>query len=136
MTTLAVCAIFRDEGPNLAESSVSSLPWESYDTSRVLTTAYRLSYDVVYIDGLHAFEQTLRDLLNAVSRLNPRRTAVRARGLRCRAYSARSISTDFDEVLHFFSRVEATPMGLSKTDLVANFITPGEKIVPVQIDSE
>jgi hypothetical protein len=29
------------------------------------------SFDVVYIDGLHTFEQTLRDLLNAALRLTP-----------------------------------------------------------------
>lgn len=28
-------------------------------------------FDVIYIDGLHTFEQSLRDLLNSIARLNP-----------------------------------------------------------------
>jgi capsular polysaccharide biosynthesis protein len=28
-------------------------------------------FDVIYLDGLHTFEQTLRDLLNSIGRLNP-----------------------------------------------------------------
>jgi hypothetical protein len=29
-------------------------------------------FDVIYIDGLHTFEQVFRDLLNSIARLNPK----------------------------------------------------------------
>jgi len=34
-------------------------------------THEQTKFDVIYIDGLHTFEQTLRDLLNSIARLNP-----------------------------------------------------------------
>ncbi|MFD1950054.1 class I SAM-dependent methyltransferase [Sphingomonas arantia] len=50
--------------PELANCEFHEVPSDEFFAKRPMTAA---KFDVVFIDGLHTFDQTLRDLLNAVS---------------------------------------------------------------------
>lgn len=54
--------------PANAACSYHALPSDEYFAS---TAGADELFDVIFVDGLHTFDQTLRDLLNALSRLRP-----------------------------------------------------------------
>lgn len=60
----------RSGGPGVEYHQVTS---DEYFASRVDPGE---QFDVIYLDGLHVFEQTLRDLMNALAHLQPRGVVV------------------------------------------------------------
>lgn len=70
---VAVDPVFQFDVPALAaDEPHSSFHEVTSDAYFADTAASGEQFDVIFLDGLHTFEQTLRDLMNAQTRLQPR----------------------------------------------------------------